>query len=125
MIKIFEQNKILSAFTTILIAIGIFIISQAHSNYQGTYPNTELLSVLYHFFAFFFFGLFLLITFTKNKNFEFLIPSIIVSIIYAILDELHQYFVPGRFSSFGDVITDTAGIVLASLMYYNYKKYLS
>ncbi len=32
---------------------------------------------------------------------------------WAVLDEIHQFFVPGRFCSFQDVLADTAGLLLA------------
>ncbi|MCK5034496.1 MAG: VanZ family protein [Candidatus Sabulitectum sp.] len=34
-------------------------------------------------------------------------------ISWAILDEIHQFFIPGRFCSFHDVLADTAGLFLA------------
>lgn len=34
-------------------------------------------------------------------------------ISWAVLDEIHQFFVPGRFCSFQDVLADTAGLLLA------------
>lgn len=38
--------------------------------------------------------------------------SLILSILFSISDEIHQYFVPGRFCSVTDVLIDTCGIVL-------------
>lgn len=38
--------------------------------------------------------------------------SLILSILFSISDEIHQYFVPGRFCSATDVLIDTCGIVL-------------
>ena len=34
------------------------------------------------------------------------------SILYAISDEVHQYFVPGRFATLTDLIFDTLGIII-------------
>jgi len=116
MLKLFEKNPKLSWFTTAIIGIGIFIISSTPS--YGIGVGVSYLSIVYHFFAFFFFALLLMISTTKGENKEFFTPSIILSIIHAILDELHQYFIPGRFCSFGDVFTDTAGIISAFLLYY-------
>jgi VanZ family protein len=36
--------------------------------------------------------------------------------LYAVSDEVHQYFVPGRTASFGDVLIDGCGIMLAILI---------
>ena len=41
-----------------------------------------------------------------------------VSIGYGAFDELHQYFVPGRFASIGDWVADAAGAVLGTLAFY-------
>lgn len=38
--------------------------------------------------------------------------------VYGLLDEYHQSFIPGRFSSLGDVITDLAGGFLGALFVY-------
>jgi len=38
--------------------------------------------------------------------------TILVGTLYAALDEIHQIFVPGRFSSFGDFFADALGVML-------------
>lgn len=38
-------------------------------------------------------------------------------IIYAILDEFHQQFVPNRSSSFSDIVIDGMGSVLGGILY--------
>ncbi|MCK4997686.1 VanZ family protein [Candidatus Pacearchaeota archaeon] len=117
MLKIFEENPKLSWFATVIIGIGIFIISSVPS--YGTGSGTSHLAVIYHFSAFFFFGLFLMISATKGRRKEFFIPAIILSIIYACLDELHQYLIPRKYCSFGDILTDSAGIFFAFLIYFS------
>lgn len=42
--------------------------------------------------------------------------SLITGIIYAISDEIHQHFIPGRAAMFGDVIIDSMGILLGVLL---------
>ena len=42
------------------------------------------------------------------------IAAIIFAGIYGITDEIHQYFVPGRYSSAGDVAADFFGAILGS-----------
>lgn len=42
---------------------------------------------------------------------------ILVTIIYAILDEVHQYFVPNRYFSFYDILLDSIGVILGFLFY--------
>jgi len=42
---------------------------------------------------------------------------ILATIIYAILDEVHQYFVPNRYFSFYDILLDSIGVILGFLFY--------
>jgi len=39
--------------------------------------------------------------------------TILISYLYAISDELHQYFIPGRTGRFRDTLFDLAGILIA------------
>lgn len=44
--------------------------------------------------------------------------SIIFSCFYAIIDEIHQYYIPNRVASFLDVLIDTCGASLAMFFLY-------
>ena len=61
--------------------------------------------------------------FTIKKK---MIICILAGMIYAILDEIHQSFTPGRTPLVGDVIIDTVGVTVGCLlvisMIYIYKK---
>ena len=48
--------------------------------------------------------------------------SIYSSIIYAVTDEYHQYFVPGRITSLFDVLVDSLGVILGIIIYIKIKK---
>ncbi len=37
--------------------------------------------------------------------------------LFAVSDEFHQYFVPGRSAEFGDILADFAGILFGWLIY--------
>ncbi len=118
MISWFEKHNKISWSITILIAIIIFYISSL------TFPPgppgvINIKSYIYHFFAFFFLAGFLLISLTKGKiqNKTLTTLAILLSIIYAISDETHQLFVPGRFFSLEDILTDSAGILFAGMIY--------
>lgn len=47
--------------------------------------------------------------------------SILSGLFYAISDEIHQAFVPGRFPDGWDVIADFLGILLAQLIFWRKK----
>lgn len=49
---------------------------------------------------------------------KFFPAGILFSLFYALTDEFHQLFVPGRSGTVLDVLFDGAGIALASAVYY-------
>ena len=51
-----------------------------------------------------------------TRNTEYLLMfSIVISFVYSVSDELHQYFVPERSCSVIDVLIDTSGIITGVL----------
>lgn len=59
-------------------------------------------------------GIFIIINVKQYKNLNkenTIIISTIIGILYAITDEIHQYFVPGRSSKIQDVYIDALGII--------------
>jgi len=59
-------------------------------------------------------------TWTHDKDRKIIIWSCVFAILYAVSDEFHQSFVPGRGPSVLDVGIDTIGVFL---MFINYKRY--
>lgn len=45
-----------------------------------------------------------------------------ITVLYALSDEIHQYFVPGRHASFWDFIADTAGVTTGLLIVHVVRK---
>jgi len=118
-IKDFEKYNKISWTITILIALTIFYMSSLSFPQGSPGPEFTLKPIIYHFFAFFFLNLFLMISITKGKlkNKKLILLAILLSIIYATLDEFHQYFVPGRTSTISDVLIDTWGILFSVIVY--------
>jgi hypothetical protein len=54
---------------------------------------------------------------TNNSNKNKIIKSQLLGSIYAITDELHQYFVPGRSCRLFDVFIDSCGIFTGIIIY--------
>jgi len=121
----FESHNRISWTITIFGAIAIFYISSI-TFAPGAIPRVNFLSILYHFCAFFFFAIFLMISSTQGKRrYTVFILAFILAILYGILDELHQYFVPGRASTIFDIGIDSLGVLFASMIYWiriEYKK---
>jgi VanZ family protein len=117
MISWFEKHNKTSLIITILIAIFIFYISSLTFAAVVPGPEFKYKPIIYHFLIFLLFSFFLLIALLKGEKINLFLLAIIISIIYAISDEFHQLFVPGRYCSLSDVLTDSAGILFAGLLY--------
>lgn len=117
LIKWFERNNKFSWGITFIVAVFIFYLSSLE--FKSGIGEIGFLSILYHLFAFFIFGGFLLISLLQGKknNFNFLL-GLFISFLYAILDEVHQLFVPGRFATFFDVIVNFVGILSVGIFYF-------
>jgi len=44
--------------------------------------------------------------------------SVIACVLYGISDEIHQYFVPGRYTDVSDFLADSVGVVVAQAPFY-------
>lgn len=64
-----------------------------------------------HYSEYFILGLLLLIN--VNKSYY----SLIIGLIYAITDEIHQYFVPGRVFALKDILIDFSGVLTIFFIY--------
>jgi polysaccharide biosynthesis protein VpsQ len=69
---------------------------------------------LAHLFEFGFLYLFLIFAFLAfgplNKRKE--ITALIISLLYGVIDEIHQHYVPYRTASMNDVLKDTIGVLV-------------
>ena len=54
-------------------------------------------------------------TFVKLRVFVRTLFAFIIGVLYAILDEIHQIFVPGRSCELRDMLIDSTGILIGSL----------
>ncbi len=117
MINLLEKNKVISLVFVILTALEIFFFSEIETPVgAGTRIS---FATIYHFVIFFLLGFFLLAAIKGNKKIKVkhLILVFICSLIYAVFDEIHQSFVPGRDASIRDILTDAAGITFSLLIY--------
>lgn len=61
---------------------------------------------------------------SRVEKFKPATAAFTVSVLYAVSDEVHQYFVPGRAARWYDVCIDTLGIVLGILaVIYIFRRY--
>lgn len=117
MITFLEKNNKFSWLITIIIAVIIFTLSSM--TFGGGYGTTNINATLYHFMAFVFLCAFLLISLLKGKNnYHLFLIGILIAITYGITDELHQFFVPGRYCSIFDMGVDSLGALFAGVIYF-------
>jgi VanZ family protein len=81
---------------------------------------------LYHFGEYFVFSLLIHVALryysqARIRDNIYVIGAII-SVVFAVSDEIHQYFVPGRESSLLDLLADTLGAVLAQFVLWRFFK---
>ncbi len=118
MISWFEKNYKISLLVAVLIAIAIFYISSLTFGTESEKGGTNLIAILYHILAYFFLALFLNFSLVKGRKTKFIFIAILISLLYGVADEIHQYFVPGRNASVSDLGLDAIGTILSSLFYF-------
>ncbi len=119
--------KIVSALLLASVLVTVFLLSNevsAQSNETSGFfvdllsriLNTEISSAAIRTFAHFcefgavgFLTLNCIYAFTEGKRY---ILSVVLSFVYAVTDEIHQLFVPGRAFQFSDLLVDLGGIFL-------------
>jgi len=116
MIRWFEKHSNISLLIVIIIAGFIFYVSSWEFAPKTPLPP-NLNAILYHIGIFFLLAFFVFISLIQGRKKQWLVFAILLSLFYAVSDEFHQYFVPGRVTSFGDVFLDSVGIVFALVIY--------
>ncbi len=120
MISWLEKNRRIPWTITFVILFGIFYMSSlTFESKGGGFGKVTLIPTLYHLLAFFILAFFFFIS-SVNRKWDFGKINLVLILvgIYAILDELHQFFVSGRVASISDFFLDFGGVVFASLFYF-------
>lgn len=132
-------NKVLKIIILILWMLVIFLLSnQTGSESTGLSDgvinkticsfisncNPEVYSFIVrktaHFLLYFILGIFSVMNFKNDR--EGVINALIVCIIYAFFDEIHQMFISNRSGEFRDIIIDSIGSISGILLMYKLKK---
>lgn len=115
MIDWFKKHLVFSRVMAVLTAIFIFYISS--QSFEGGLPGPEYKSYVYHFgiFFIFFFFLYLSLNPKKSNSNILIIFGLMISLLYAATDEIHQIFVINRSCSYIDFMTDSVGVLLSAL----------
>jgi VanZ family protein len=119
MIELLERGRKFSIIFAIIVALEIFLVSSI----PGSTISSKLdFSIAYHLISFFLFNLFILILVANKGKIiaKKLILILFISLTYAALDELHQFFVPLRTPGITDFLLDCSGIFLSTFIYKYY-----
>lgn len=81
-------------------------------------PETDIVNVAAHFTEYLVFGVLLFLaarqTWPSAKTAQLVLIAIALASLYAVTDEFHQSFVPGRLCDPADWLTDTLGAALGA-----------
>ena len=111
----------------IIFACIIFYISSLSAPFPQRPPEPSILELkvswndILHICEFALFAFLIAFGFIGKIKSRYLI---LFAIIYAFLDEVHQYFVPNRYFDLYDFILDSIGVLLGFLMYLSLVKIL-
>lgn len=104
-----RKRRFGAAVLTLAFAVLIFIFSHIPAASYPSHPG--FLNYIAHFSEYFVLGALLVLAFTggKLKTWQILLLAILIASAYAVSDELHQYFIPGRLCDPVDWAVDTLG----------------
>jgi len=88
----------------------------------GPPPLFSGIDKIFHFGEFCIFGFTLILAYGQ-KSTASSIKVLITGIAYSCLDELHQWFIPGRVMEFGDIVADSLGIIFSLLLWLGWLRY--
>ena len=129
------MKRIIKIVLVILWMIQIFMLSNQSGNESQSLSdniicsfmnncNPELYSFVVrkaaHFMLYFILGMLTFINFKSNK--ENMIYALIICVIYAFTDEIHQMFVNSRSGELRDIIIDSLGALSSILIMYKIRK---
>lgn len=116
-----ESSKVSGGFVCKIIDVLFSDFENFSAERQSniTHTITFLVRKTAHFLEYFILGILsatTAFTYKQNKFYFKIFGAILFSILYAVSDEVHQYFVPGRACRLLDIGIDSAGSICAVLL---------
>ena len=106
--------KLIKLWVPVIVWAGVIFYFSSVPDLKTDLEFDFFLRKIAHIAEYFIFTFFLYRAFSGSSNLKtsrFLMCSVVFSLLYAISDEIHQYFVAGRHCSIQDVLIDSIGIV--------------
>ena len=130
-----RTKKIIKIIILVLWMLVIFLLSNQTGSESTSLSDKVICSIfndcnpeiysfivrkLAHFILYFILGIFTIINFKINK--ENMIYALLICIIYAFTDEIHQMFINNRSGEVRDIIIDSLGSLSSIFLIYKFKK---
>lgn len=114
--KQIKTRRTIATVLVVLCAVVIFGFSHVPGASYPAHPG--FLNYIAHFCEYMVFAALLAIAFTggRLKPWQVVVLAILIASAYAVSDELHQYFIPGRLCDPMDWLTDTLGATLGAIV---------
>ena len=103
-----------------MVLMLIISIQSSISSIDVPQLGITFMDKILHFFIFGVLGVLIIRGMLLNRINRALIWTMIIGATFAMLDEWHQFYVPGRDASVDDFIADVLGILTFSMIYYGY-----
>lgn len=118
-----EKNSRIAWTLTVGYMLLIFLLSSIPYVEQPDLLKDKRAPILEHIVEYSVLGFLLFGSFssTKRKGRRVIFLAVSVAILYGISDELHQFFVPGRYCDIIDVVANSLGSVIG-VMVGNYRR---
>ncbi len=117
-----KKIKIFLYYWLPLLLYCLLIYTLSSNQYPSNIPKLFLMDKLIHFFAYAFLGLLVIRTLStirlKENMTLLIIISIVLSTLYGVSDEIHQYFVPFRCPDIKDIFANLFGSAFGVYFYY-------
>ena len=117
------NTKVIICYWAPPLAYMVFIFLLSSMPVPRALPEFAFADKLYHTIEYGILGILVLRALwisMPDRGLRFLfVSTVIFSTFYGLTDEIHQYFVPGRFSSIYDVMADGIGSFIGAYIYIN------
>jgi VanZ family protein len=109
-----RTGRAIAAVIAVAWAVLIFCLSAIPGSGFPSHPN--ILNVIAHFGEYLVLAVLLALAFNSPNRalWKTALMALVLASLYAVSDEIHQYFVPGRFSDPLDWVTDTLGALIGA-----------